>query len=163
MFKFLQSPHLAISYCATSVSEVKASSSVWLLDRVYKWNWFSRASLKVALWETRQKSAPTSKTAFMWHVENKKGSPVTCQSVPQSPPEGQVNGFFPGLQGRNRQREVKRLTPGLAELMVELELRMPGSLSPLSRLCPPSQPSPPKTIAQFSMRPSEKKINSPMS
>lgn len=30
------------------------------------------------------KSAPTSRTAFMQHIENIKGSPVLCQSGPQS-------------------------------------------------------------------------------
>lgn len=77
---------------------------MWLLDRVYKRNWFSKALLKVALQETRQKSALTRNTAFMWLIENIKGSPVICQSVPQSPPEGQVNVFIPGLQGRNSQQ-----------------------------------------------------------
>ena len=86
---------------------------MWLLDRVYKRNWFSKASLKVALQETRQKSAPTSHTAFMWLIENIKGHPVICQSVYQSPPEGQVNVFISSLQGRNGHRVVKSLAPGL--------------------------------------------------
>lgn len=55
----------------------------------------------------------------MRHVESIKGSPVICQSVPQSPPKGQVNVFILGLQGRNSHREVERLAPGLAELMME--------------------------------------------
>lgn len=102
MFEFLQYPHLAISCCATSVSEVKASSSVWLLDRVYKRNWFSKASLKVALWEPRQKSVPTSKTAFVWHIENTKGNPVICQSIPQSPPWGAGECFYSWFTGKKQ-------------------------------------------------------------
>lgn len=100
---------------------------MWLLDRAYKRNWFSKASLKVALQATRQKSTPTSHAAFMWLIENIKGSPVICQSGPQSPPEGQVNVFISGLQGRNGHRVVKRLAPGLGWTEVELGLRKPGS------------------------------------
>ena len=49
----------------------------------------------------------------MWLIENIKGSPVICQSGPQSPPEGQVNVFISGLQGRNGHRVVKSLALGL--------------------------------------------------
>lgn len=94
---------------------------MWLLDRAYKRNWFSKASLKVALQATRQKSTPTSLAAFMWLMENIKGSPVICQSGPQSPPEGQVNVFISGLPRRNR--VVKRLAPGLGWREVEIGLR----------------------------------------
>lgn len=76
----------------------------------------------------------------MWHIEKVKGSPVICQSVPQSRPEGQVNVFIPGLQGRNSHREVKRPAPGLPEWMAELGLRRLGSLSLISMLRPPGKP-----------------------
>lgn len=92
---------------------------------------------------------PTSKTAFMWHIEKVKGSPVICQSVPQSRPEGQVNVFIPGLQGRNSHREVKRPAPGLPEWTAELGLRRLGSLSLISMLRPPGKPSPSGTTAQL--------------
>lgn len=108
MFKFLQSPHLAISYCATSVSEVKASSSVWLLDRVYKRNWFSRASLKVALWGTRQQSAPTSKAAFVWPLGTERAVLSSASRPPESPWEAGecFYSWFTGKKQAKRSEET---------------------------------------------------------
>lgn len=92
---------------------------------------------------------PTSKTAFMWHIENVKGSAVICQSVLQSRPEGQVDVFIPGLQGGNSHREVMGPASGLPERTAELGLRTLGSLSLISTLSPPGKTSPSGTTAQL--------------
>lgn len=127
-----------MSYCASSVSEVKASSSVGRLDRVYKRDWFSKEPLKVAYWGTEQR-VPNKHNSFYAAYWKHKGQP--CHLPVRSPesPQGQVDVFIPGLQGRSNLRNRKETRPDLEARRLECLVSMPGSGSLRRMLSSPSQ------------------------
>lgn len=123
--------------CATSVS-VKVKSSMWLLDRAYV-NGIDFLKQQGCSASNQTKEYPNQPCSFYVAHGKHSGSPVICQSGPQSPPWGAGECFYFCSSRRNRYRVVKHLAPGSHWTEVEIGLRKPGSLSLISMLSPPGE------------------------